>query len=148
MKFRQDNFIAPFIEQCTLSRQLSKTKFEQDQFKKLANCVYGKTIQNVRNYIEVKLHTREKSLQKSIANHTYKDFSIIGDQLVQTNHRLNEIIHDRPIYAGFTILELSKHFMFNFSHNKMIKGLKCDLDLGMSDTDSFLFKVSDGKKFQ
>jgi hypothetical protein len=35
LKFKQSNFIAPFIEKCTLSRQNSKTKFEMDQFKKL-----------------------------------------------------------------------------------------------------------------
>jgi len=77
LKFRQENFIAPFIEQCTLSRQLSKTKFEQDQFKKVANSVYGKTIQNVRNYIEVKLHKNLSSLQRAISSHTFKNYSII-----------------------------------------------------------------------
>jgi hypothetical protein len=35
LKFSQSNFIAPFIEKCTLSRQNAETKFEMDQFKKL-----------------------------------------------------------------------------------------------------------------
>jgi len=37
--------------------------------------------------------------------------------------------------------------MYDFYYNKMTKGLKCDVDLGMSDTDSFLFKVGDGEIF-
>jgi hypothetical protein len=35
LKFKQSNFIAPFIEKCTVSRQNASTKFEMDQFKKL-----------------------------------------------------------------------------------------------------------------
>jgi len=40
LKFHQTNFIAPFIEQCTLLRQQAKTKFEQDQYKKVAPIVF------------------------------------------------------------------------------------------------------------
>lgn len=37
LKFRQDNFIAPYIMKCTEARQKSSTKFEMDQFKKLVS---------------------------------------------------------------------------------------------------------------
>lgn len=147
LSFKQENFIAPFIEKCTLSRQASKTKFEQDQFKKVANSTYGKTIQNVRNYLNVKLHVKPKSLLKSIANPTFKNFSIIDENLVQTNHFTPTILHDKPIFVGFTILELSKEFMYDFYYNKMTKNNSCDIDLGFSDTDSFLFKVNKSKIF-
>ena len=40
LKFRQSNFIAPFIEKCTQSRQNSTTKFEMDQFKKLVRIIF------------------------------------------------------------------------------------------------------------
>jgi len=145
--FKQENFIAPFIEKCTISRQASKTKFEQDQFKKVANSTYGKTIQNVRNYLNVKLHVKPKSLLKAIANPTYKGFSIIDENLVQTNHFTPIILHDKPIFIGFTILELSKEFMYDFFYNKIMSQKVCNIDLGFSDTDSFLFKVNKSKLF-
>ena len=148
LQFRQKRFVAPFIEKCTVARQMSATKFEQDQFKKVANSVYGKTIQNNRNYIQVKLHSKVSSLKQAISSPTFKNFIIIGDNLVQTNHSLSQITHDKPIYAGFTILELSKHFMFDFYYNILVKDLKCKLDLGMSDTDSFLFKVDNSEVFR
>ena len=145
VEFKQQNFIAPFITKCTLERQKATSKFEQDQFKKLANSTYGKTIQNVRNYINVKLHTNIKSLQKAISCHTFKNFVIIDQQLVQTNHYTPTIIHDKPLFVGFTILELSKHFMYDFFYNKLTNSHAFSVDLGFSDTDSFLFKT-DNKK--
>jgi len=148
IEFKQKAFIKPFIEKCTQLRQAAKTKFEQDQFKKVANCVYGKTIQNTRNYIKVRLHSKVKLLMKAVSSHDFKSFTIIGENLVQTNHSPGQIKHDRPIYVGFAILELSKHFMFDFYYNILTKNLKCNLELGMSDTDSFLFKVNDSIAFR
>ena len=145
--FKQENFIAPFIEKCTFHRQASKTKFEQDHFKKVANSTYGKTIQNVRNYLNVKLHVKPKSLLKAIANPTFKNFSILDEDLVQTNHFTPTILHDKPVFIGFSILELSKHFMYDFYYNKLSKNNECKIDLGFSDTDSFLFKVNKSKVF-
>lgn len=140
VKFHQKDFISPFIDLCTKKRQQSTNKFEQDQFKKLANSTFGKTIQNVRNYINVKLHTNVKSLEKAIANHTFKNFVILESNLVQTNHFLPVITHDKPLAVGFTVLDLSKHFMFDFYYNKLTTSKDFTVDLGFSDTDSFLFK--------
>jgi hypothetical protein len=146
VKFFQKDFISPFIDLCTQKRQQSTTKFEQDQFKKLANSTFGKTIQNVRNYINVKLHTNATTLQKAIASHTFKNYVILEDNLVQTNHFLPVITHDKPLAVGFTILDLSKHFMFDFYYNKLTTNHDFSIDLGFSDTDSFLFKTNDKEK--
>ena len=148
IRFEQSEFIKPFIEKCTWNRQQSKTKFEQDQFKKLANSVYGKTIQNVRNYVRVKLHLNMDSLMNAASDSGFKNYNIISENLVQTNHKLERIEHKQPLFIGFAILELSKHFMFDFFYNKLMKNLKCNLKMGMTDTDSFLFYVDDKKEFR
>ncbi len=148
IRFKQKALFAPFIEKCTQLRQLAKTKFEQDQFKKVANCVYGKTIQNTRNYMRVRLHSKVTSLLRCVSSFTFKSFTIVDKNLVQTNHTMGLIKHDRPIYIGFTILELSKYFMYDFYYNTLMKNLKCELELGMSDTDSLLFKVDNSKVFR
>lgn len=106
LKFTQDTFLAKYIQKCTEARQNSTTKFESSQFKKLANCVYGKTMQNVRDYIMVKLHTTRESALKAIAKHTYKNHTILSENLVQTNHFTPTIVHDKPIAIGVSILEL------------------------------------------
>jgi hypothetical protein len=147
LQFSQKKFLSPFIEKCTLERQKATTKFEQDQFKKVANSTYGKTIQNVRNYSVVKLHNNKKSLLRAISHHTYKNFVILDDNLVQTNHLKPIICHDRPIAIGMTVLELSKYIMFDFFYN-VLKDPQFDLDLGFSDTDSFLFKTKNTNSYQ
>ncbi len=147
LQFNQKKFIAPFIEKCTIERQNAKTKFEQDQFKKVANSTYGKTIQNVRGYSIVKLHTTKKSLLRAISSHTFKNYVILDDNLVQTNHLKPVICHDRPIAIGMTVLELSKHIMYNFFYNVLIDST-FDIDLGFSDTDSFLFKTKNTKMYK
>jgi hypothetical protein len=106
LKFTQDTFIATYIAKCTEARQNSSTKFESNQFKKLANCVYGKTMQNVRDYMVVKLHTTKKSALNAIAKHTYKSHSILAENLVQTNHFTPTVMHDSPMAIGVSILEL------------------------------------------
>ena len=103
--FNQESFLEPFISMCTKERKNAKTVFEKNQFKKISNSCYGKTIENVRDYITVKLHTTEKSLKKSLSKYTFKSFSIIDENLVITSHRLPEILHNKPYAVGFTILE-------------------------------------------
>lgn len=112
-----------------------------------SNSVYGKCLQNVRDYINVRLHTSKNSALKATADHTFKNYSIIDENLVQTNHYLPTINHNSPIAIGVTILELSKLIMYDAWYNK-IQATGCKFDLGMTDTDSFLFKVSDGQKFR
>jgi hypothetical protein len=142
LRFHQKKILAPFIEKCTEARKASKTKFEQDQFKKIANCCYGKTIQNVRNYSKTIFVRNLNTLKKHTASIFFKNFIIIDENLVQINLLNKKIVHDRPTFMGFTILELSKHFMYDFFYNKLLQNCPSKIDLGMSDTDSFLFKVN------
>jgi hypothetical protein len=80
-----------------------------------ANCVYGKTMQNVRDYLSVMLHTSRESALKAIAKHTYKNHIILDENLVQTNHFTPTITHDKPIAIGVSILELvNKTIFFQF----------------------------------
>jgi hypothetical protein len=105
LKFKQNDFLKPFIEKCTEERKKANTIFEKNQFKTISNSCYGKTIENVRDYISVKLHTNEKSLLRAMSKHTFKSFSIIDENLVTTSHRLPEITHNKPYAVGFAILE-------------------------------------------
>lgn len=112
LMFNQESFLEPFITKCTEERRNAKTVFEKNQFKKISNSCYGKTIENVRDYITVKIHINEKSFKKAISKHTFKSFSIIDENLIITSHKLPEILHSKPYAVGFTILEyVSKKYV-------------------------------------
>ncbi|EEC07440.1 hypothetical protein IscW_ISCW006835, partial [Ixodes scapularis] len=53
----------------------------------------------------------------------------------ETSHSKN------PIYAGFSILEMSKILMYNFVYNQ-IRRVSRDARVAYSDTDSFILQVS------
>ena len=114
LKFKQKCFLDIFIRKCTEERQKSKSIFDKNLFKKISNSCYGKSIQNVRDYLKVKLHTNENSLKKALSQHTFKSFSIIGEGLVATSHLPQEIVHNMPHAVGFTILEYVSIFVSVF----------------------------------
>lgn len=106
LKFKQEAFIAPYIEMCTKARQASTNKFDINQYKKMANVIFGKTIENVRDYATVKLHTTKESALKAISKHNYKTHVIISKNLIQTNHYNDVVLLNKPIAIGVTILDL------------------------------------------
>lgn len=79
-----------------------------------SNSVYGKTMQNVRQYINVKLHTNSSTALKAVADPNFKHYSIIDEDLVQTNHFQPVIKHVTPIAIGVTILELVRKYILKY----------------------------------
>ena len=52
-----------------------------------------------------------------------------------------EIIYDKPIYVGTSILDLSKLHMMNFHYNVINKEFEDKYNLVYSDTDSFVYNI-------
>lgn len=148
LKFKQVNFLLPFIEKCTEARKNAKSVFEKNLYKLISNSCYGKFIENARDYINLRIHQNVESFRKATSQHTFKSYSIIDENLVTTSHFLPEITHNKAYAIGFTILEYSKHFMYDFYYNKLLK--KCgkeNIELLFTDTDSFCFYVKDRNIF-
>lgn len=83
--------------------------------------VYGKTLQDVRSYQNVKLHFDAKKCMKSVQSPTFKRSIIINKQLVLTLHKQAKVLLDKPFLVGQTILDLSKFHMYHFWYKILLK---------------------------
>jgi len=68
------------------------------------NSEFGKTMENLRNRVNVNLVNDQTKAKKLIALPTFKHLEIINSELVMF-HRLRAKIHqNKPIYTGFFYL--------------------------------------------
>ena len=113
----------------TEMRKKATSAFEKDLFKLLNNAVFGKTMENVREYVDAKIFSSEALFLKWTGNPRFKNFSIFKDNLVAVMLQKATVCLCKPIYVGFTVLDLSKHLMYDFHYNYMIKkyGEKCKI---------------------
>ena len=142
VKFKQKPFLKDFIELVTSLRSKARNDFELRLFKLFANATFGKFIENVRNYLEVKLCGTEKQLRMQCLGQHVSSFNIINENLVAVNRKPATIKLNKPLAVGFSILELSKLFMYRSYYDLFKKHFGTEnISLLFSDTDSFLFQI-------
>jgi len=61
---------------------MASSSFEKDFFKLMCNAVYGKTIKQLRNRVNVMFVTDPNKVKKCIRKPTCKHFEIINNDLV------------------------------------------------------------------
>ena len=63
-------------------RKNAKNSFEKDFFKLMNNSVFGKTMENLRNRVNIELVTNEERLNKLSAKPTYVSSKVFSENLV------------------------------------------------------------------
>jgi len=121
LKFKQGRWLQPYIDFNTNERKEATCEFKKDLFKLMNNAVYGKTMENVRNHVDFELINNPERLQKVIHHPALKHIHYISSDLVGAEKQKAEVVLDKPIYVGFSVLELSKLHMYKFYHNVLKK---------------------------
>ena len=105
----------------------------------MINCVYGKTMENLRKRISVRLVNSKKDYSKHVSKPTFISQKIF-DKHFAAIHEIKPVLTlNKPIYVGFTVLELSKWLMYDFHYNFIKKNF--DANLLFTDTDSLTYEI-------
>ena len=83
----------------------------------MINIVYGKTIQNLRKKINVRLVNNEKGFLKLTSRPTHITYEIFDKNYAAIYEIKRILMLNKPIYVGFIVLELSKLLMYDFHDN-------------------------------
>ena len=100
---------------------------------------FVKTMGNLRKRISVKLINNAKYFVKCIRKPSFILQKIFSKNFVATHKIKPVLILNKPIYVGFSILDLSKLLMYEF-HSKYIKS-KFDAKFLFTDTDSLVYEI-------
>ena len=143
LRFQQSCWMEPYIRLNTELRKKATSGFEKDLFKLMNNSVFGKTMENLRKRVDVKLvRTGEDDrLRRLIASPSYARANIFDDDLAAIQMHKSRLVLNRPVYVGMSVLDLSKHLMYDFYYNQLKKQYGEHCQLLYTDTDSLLLEI-------
>ena len=101
--------------------------------------VYGKSMENLRKRINARLVNNAEDFLKYNRKPTYSTHKIFGKNYAAIHEIKLVLILNKPIYVGFTVLDLSKWKMYDFHYNFIKKNF--DAELLFTDTDSLTYEI-------
>ena len=141
IKFVESNWLEPYIMKNTNSRMQGKNNFEKDFFKLMNNSVFGKTMENIRNRVDIHLVTDEKQVSKFKSKPNYQHRTIFCDNLATIHMKKTHLVFSKPVYLGMCILDLSKTLMYEFHYNYIKPKYGEKAKLLFTDTDSLMYEI-------
>ncbi|CAN8028499.1 unnamed protein product, partial [Ixodes persulcatus] len=142
LKFSQSAFLKEFIDFNHNLRKQATNAFQKNLSKLIMNSIYGKTIENPRDYNNVVISVSEDEVLKNLQKPNLKQFAAISPTVVIFQFSQRTLHLNKPVYAGFSILEMSKLVMYEFFY-KQVRRVFPDARAAYSDTDSFILQITD-----
>ena len=97
IKFNESLWLASYIQLNTDLRTRGTTDFEKDFFKLMNNSVFGKTMENIRNGVDVRLVTNEDAFKKLANKPNFDRVNIFTENLVEVHMYKTTIKLHKPI---------------------------------------------------
>jgi hypothetical protein len=142
MAFKQQPWLKIYIDFNTQKRKMANNEFEKDFFNLMNNAVFGKTMENLPKRLIVQLVNNQSKARKLTSKPTFHTFRIFNENLVAVHMLKQRLYLNRPIYVEFTILDVSKTFMYDFHYNYIKKKYGQCAKLFFTDTDSLCYNIS------
>ena len=104
----------------------------------MINSVYGKTMENLRKRINVRLVNNKKDFLKYTSRLTHITHKIFDKSYTAIREIKPVLTLNKPIYVGYAVLELSKWLMYDFYYDFL---KKIDAELLFNETDSLTYEI-------
>lgn len=144
LKFEQSLWLKPYIDLNTGLRTKAVSDFEKALYKLLNNAIYGKTMENLRSRVDIKLVNKwwgKNGAETLIARPNFKKCRIFTDEMVAIEMQKSSILMNKPIAVGMCILDISKLTMYSFLYDFLKPKYKENITLAYCDTDSFVLDI-------
>ncbi|XP_071578407.1 uncharacterized protein [Temnothorax nylanderi] len=144
LRFTQSPWLRGYIELNTTLRTRASNEFERNMYKLMNNAVFGKTMENVRDYVDVRLVTRwdgRYGAEAMIAKPNFHSRSVFSENLVAIELRRLEVKFNKPVYVGMCILEISKTRLYEFHYDYMVPLYRDRCRIAYTDTDSLIYSL-------
>jgi uncharacterized protein YeeX (DUF496 family) len=140
IKFKQANWLEPYILYNTALRTKAKNEFEKNFFKLMNNAVFGKTMENVRKYKDIVICHPDNITRYSSSPlmHYYEQ---ISPSLTIIHRYKAKVTMSKPIYVGAKILDLSKLLMYEYFYDQLKVKFETRIKIIYMDTDSFILYI-------
>ena len=139
--FDECAWLKPYIDLNTDLRAKATNDFEKDFFKLMNNSVFGKTMENIRNRVDIRLVTRESQAKKLTCKPNYQHHTIFCENLTAVHMKKVKLYFNKPVYLGMSILDLSKTLMYDFHYNYIKPKYGDSAKLLFTDTDSLAYEI-------
>ena len=94
-------------------------------------------MENLRKRINVRLVNNAKNYKKYVSKPSFVSQEIFSENFVAIHVIKPVLILDKTIYVGFSILELSKYFMYDLHYNYIKR--KYNVQLLFTDTEKLVY---------
>ena len=105
------------------------------------NSVFGKTMVNVRKHRHIKLVTAEKRRNQLVSEPNYHTTKYFSENLLAMQMKISKVKMNKPLYLGFSILEISKTLMYEFWYDYIKPNYQNNAKLCYMDSDSFIIQI-------
>ena len=139
LKFKQPDWMKKYIDFNSKKRVRATNDLKKNFLKLIINSVYGKTMGNLRKLINVRFVNNKKDFLKYTSRPTYVTHKLFNKDYAAIHETKQVLVLNKPIYVGFTVLDLSKWLMYDFHCNFIKKNFSAELLF--TDTDSLTYKI-------